>query len=82
MPTTVSDPALATAVAEPQANRSLTFVIRGPQAETVVPVIYVNGAGDHVLPHRGGADFRLEVDSQGRSIGRLGVLGATVFAGP
>jgi len=73
-PVTIS--AVATAV-----NGTITFEIVGAPGEDVIPVFYVNGAGNQsaYAPNQGGQDFRLEIDASGRAVEFFGLAGRTSF---
>jgi hypothetical protein len=77
-PTTAT--ASATAVFTPGTNGTVTFTIVGASGQAIIPVIYRNGQGTQSsYTTGGGADFRLEVDANGRPIERFGHAGATTF---
>jgi hypothetical protein len=75
--TTATESATAVAFA---VNGVLTFTIVGASGSDIIPVIYLNGGGNQSSYNGGGgADFRLEVDVNGRPIEQFGLAGRTEF---
>ncbi len=62
-------------------NGSITIVIDGDTAESVVPVVYQNGGAGRTNA-QGGASPRLELDSTGKPVESVGVGGVTPYTCP